>query len=181
MGNLPPKTFRDILAMPEVALKPRVFVELGTFKGDSAALATQSFEVVHTIERSAVYYQEAKHKWHHLGIRFHLGDTRIVLPLLSETIREPIFAYHDANWWTVGKDGRGAGYPYVQKDFPLWDDLQTLAKRDYRDIICVDNVHRFGDTKPMQEWADVSLDRIAALFPSHRAAKIFQDQAVVIR
>lgn len=172
MGNLPATTFLDLLAHPRLSVRPQVFVELGTFEGKTAALATKHFPVVHTVEMSEHYYTLAGTTYPHLGIHFHLGDSRAVLRVLAQQLSEPVCWYHDAHWWP---------YPEVERSFPLWDDLATLAARPYPDIVIVDEVHRFGDVKPTVHWQTVSLARIASHFPGARAAEVQGNMAVVYR
>lgn len=170
MGNLPPNAFDSWLS--DVLIWPRVFIEVGTFKGVTAALASERFALVHTIEASPAYHLEAVSRYGDREIRFHLSDSRDILPKLAAEIAEPVVFFHDGHAWN---------YPNVVESFPLWDDLATMAKRDYQDVIVVDEVHRFGDSQPRAYWKDVSLERIAACFPGHQRAFIAGNQAVVIR
>src|SRR6266705_117302 len=147
-----PTHITDILEDPAVLVQPRVFVELGTFEGRMAAMATQWFPSVYTVEMSPVYYAKARMNYPDLGIHFYHGDSRRVLPNIVAHVREPIVFYHDAHWWP---------HPNVADSFPLWDDLRTMATHKYADIVIVDEVHRFGAQKPTPHWAEVSLEKIA--------------------
>jgi hypothetical protein len=110
MGNLPgPQVFAQLLAHPRVTVRPRVFVELGTFEGRTAAMATEWFDQVHTVELSPEYSAKAAAAYPGLGIQFHQGDSRTILPRLAAEIQEPAVFYHDAHptitWAEVIRDG----------------------------------------------------------------------------
>lgn len=170
MGNLPANAFDQWLQ--HALIWPKVFVELGTFKGVTAALAAESFPVVHTVEASCVHHAEAVRRYGDLGIYFHLGDSRVILADLCASIQEPAVFYHDAHWWP---------YADVVEDFPLWDDLDQIARRPYPDVVVVDEAHRFGTGRPTHYWQEVTLESIAARFPGHQTAFLIGNQAVVVR
>jgi hypothetical protein len=153
----------------------RVFVETGTFKGATTKLAQEQFSVVHTIELDPVLHMTASTECAHPSTTFHLGDTRDLLPKLAQEITEPVLWYLDAHWF------KHPGVAGKEKGLPLWDELRVLAARSYADVIVVDDVHDFGTAKPTPEWLDVTLERIAEIFPGHQAAIITYDQAAVYR
>jgi len=161
----------------------RVFVETGTFYAKTALLARTLFPIVHTVELSEHLYNRAVQLYGgRPGLFFHLGDSRSVLPELAAALREPAWFYLDAHWFKPNPPiGPVGGAADDAAGFPLWDELRALAARPFPDIVVVDDVHDFGTPKPRPEWADVTLERIAALFPACREAVILADQAVVYR
>lgn len=184
MADMTVERLTDILSRSDVKL--RVFVESGTFKGATTRLALDHFPQVHSIELERTLYLRARRLLakYQRRCRLHHGDSAKLIPQLAESIQESAFWYLDAHWfnlsaWAKKKVKKVAGAPGDQA-FPLWKELQALAKRPYRDIVVVDDVHCFGDpqnTNPA--WRDVSLQTISALFPGHRDAVILGDQAVV--
>jgi hypothetical protein len=154
----------------------RVFVESGTFHGKTTRMAAARFAIVHTIELHEAWYQEAVRELGPLGVHCHHGDSATVVPQLAAEIQEPVVWYLDAHYFTLVPDVAGADVP-----LPLWAELAAIARRRYPDVIVVDDVRSFGTENPTPEWAEVSLDRIAAAFPGHREAVILHDQAVVYR
>jgi hypothetical protein len=82
-------------------------------------------------------YQKARMKYGSLGINFYQGDSAEVLPLVAETIQEPVFFYLDAHAW---------GRPEVaqEKPFPLWAELNYIRSRSFPDIVAIDDYHTFG-------------------------------------
>ncbi len=174
-GNFTEAGLQEILRRHPHVKYIKVFVETGTFKGETAAMAVVYFPTVHTIELSPELHAAARARYVGSRIAFHSGDTRVVLPRLAETITEPAVFYLDAHWWHA-KDVAGGEAP-----FPLWDELEILAKRHYQDVIVVDDVRTFGKTEPVEDWKDVTLERIADFFPGCIEAVILGDQAVIYR
>lgn len=116
-----------------------------------------------------------------VGINFRRGDSRDVLCELAITIQEPAVFYLDAHWWIPTNPELAALIAGVEAPFPLWLELDIIRTRAYRDVIVVDDVRSFGTENPIRDWADVSLEVIAAYFPSHVEALILGDQAIVYR
>jgi predicted O-methyltransferase YrrM len=77
---------------------PAVFVESGTFHGKTTRWAVERFREVHTIELSPELAANARRDLAALGVHCHEGDTRDVLPLLAESIAEPVCWFLDAHW-----------------------------------------------------------------------------------
>jgi hypothetical protein len=157
---------------------PQIFVETGTFHGKTTRLARELFLVVHTVELNPAWYSEAVEQLSPLGITCHLGNSGDIVPKLAKQITAPVFWYLAAHWFSRVPDVAGAD---VERGLPLWKELEAIAPRKYRDVIVVDDVKSFGTDNPTPEWLVVSLDKIKAYFPKHRAAKIMWDQAVVYR
>ena len=153
---------------------PRVCVETGTYRGEGVRRALHCFETIHTIE-IAPELHAAAHAEFNGRVHCHLGDSRVIVPQLAIVLKVPVFWYLDAHWFKVpGVGGRDDG-------LPLWDELASLATRPAGDIVAVDDVHDFGTSRPTPEWQEVTLERIAGLFPGHREAVILGDQAVIYR
>lgn len=183
----------DLRALQAIARRhpplPQTFVETGTWTGNTTRLALQHFKKVHTIELSADLFGTHSPGLLALGARCHLGDTRDVLPKLAATLVGPVFWFLDAH---ATDQCAGA----VSGPLPLFDELETLGRRKFRDIIVVDDVHCFITHREAAlkerpgravafaanpEWDRVHLAKIASYFPHHREAIILGDQAVVYR
>ena len=155
-------------------VKPRVFVESGTFKGKTTRWALERFAVVHTIELSDLLYAEAVETLVPLGAICHHGDTRDVLPMLANELDEPVCWFLDAHWLNR-EHAAGEGTP-----LPLADELATLSTRRHRDIVIVDDVASFGKDEYQPGWGRVSVEWVNKHFP--KAAHVRdRDTAVVYR
>jgi hypothetical protein len=165
----------------------RVFAETGTYLGQRASLAKGQFDRVYTVELSATLYENAKRAHAERGIVFEQGDSRNVVRRWALELLEPVVWYLDAHWFNGNKAGlvserAKAGQVAGQGEgLPLWEELDAIAARPYRDVIVVDDVRDFGTEQPTPEWKDVSLSKIASFFPGHREAVVLHDQAVVYR
>lgn len=135
-----------------LASLPRVAVESGTFRGQTAIALPKLFEVVHTIELSdklfTIHPKDDRVEWHH-------GDTRVVLPKLALEIEEPVFWLLDAHYF-AGSEAAGKG------PLPLWDELQAISPRKFADVVAVDDVHTFGKKRPREYggWESVSANSL---------------------
>ena len=168
---------------------PRIFCETGTFRGDRAALATEHFPEVHTVELSPALWTIARELHGALPITFECGDSRAWVPRWAATFAEPVCWYLDAHWFdlnrTKTRDGaaRAAANPVAGQEapFPLWDELRVLALRPYQDIIIVDDIHDFGSDRTCPEWGTATVQQVYDYFPGARHAGVIKDQAVVWR
>lgn len=70
----------------------QVFVELGTYKGDTALWASRIFQKVLTVEASDIFHKQAQSRilvTKNLQVLF--GDSRRVLPGICEQLEEPAY------------------------------------------------------------------------------------------
>lgn len=113
---------------------PRVCLETGTYRGVTTRKLATLYEVVETIEISPVLWEVASRE---PGIRYHLGDSALILPFLLGQYREPVTCYLDAHWFERPEVG-GRG------QFPLWRELAALKAFVHPNIVIVDDVRMFG-------------------------------------
>lgn len=174
MPRLSAERIAGILERVPVSLRPKVFVETGTYYAERAVLAAGLFREVHSIEISPELHARAVKEYGHLGIQFHLGDSAQVLPTLCPRWAEPVLFYLDAHWFAVPLVG---GDP---ERSPLGDELAAIAGRPYPDVVLVDDARDFGRQDPPL-WKDVTLPNISAHFPGCQAHVVYRDHAVVYR
>jgi hypothetical protein len=128
-------------------------VETGTLHAGFTLLARALFDNVYTIERSSELHRSAVEKWGHTRIRFLRGDSRQVLPKLTDLLSEPCVWYLDAH---ALPSGGGAG----ANDLPLMEELAILKPRPQPDLIVIDDVHAFGKTFDRDDWSGVTRETI---------------------
>ena len=153
---------------------PRVFVETGTLHAETARFARQLYNVVETIELSEALYTAAVARYGGDGIRFHHGDSVEFLPTILKGFAEPVCIYLDAHWFP--RDG-----VVGQGQFPLWQELATIAARPYPDIVVVDDVHSFGQAHPTTDWCDVMPERITEVLGRVLMSMTYDDHLVLYR
>ena len=119
-----------------------VFVETGTFRGETARWAASHFARVYTVERAEALYRDNTQKFSTvLNLAAHLGDSRAVLPrILSEIGAQPGLFWLDGHWSCAPTAGSG-------DECPLLDELALLADRG-DDLILIDDARFFLGAPP---------------------------------
>lgn len=116
-----------------------VAVESGTFKGAATRILSSIFRTVHTVELSEKLYKENR-SWvkDFPNVYAIWGDSAEVIPELAASINQPALWFLDAHWTPF--------YPDASREqpFPLWAELEALSKREFADLILVDDVHAMG-------------------------------------
>jgi hypothetical protein len=119
-----------------------VFVETGTFRGDTTRWASAHFKTVHTIERSEPLYRRFGEPLSNLGnIMPHFGDSRTILPRILEDIGDSRAMYWLDGHWSGGVT---AG---ETDECPLAGELACLRERS-QDIILIDDSRLFLAAPP---------------------------------
>ena len=144
-----------------------VFIETGTFKGNTTALAAERFETVYTIELSDELFHSSKAKLSSFSnvICMH-GDSKKLLGPLVQSIDADvsIIFYLDAHYFQRGLTRAEKGRTLVPKTspFPLVEELEVIANRrtSAMDVVVVDDVHRWGRKHPVPEWYTVSSNMV---------------------
>lgn len=153
-GSLTEEEIHEITARyPEYDCK--MFVETGTYKGETSRLASRFFKTVHTIEIVPKLFQEAKMASFQEGITnivHHYGDS---VKILEDIPVESTVYFLDAHQsgWDTSNNG---------KNVPLFDELAViLRKNPGKKIIIIDDVRLFSR---YQDWAGISVQSIIKFF-----------------
>lgn len=158
---------------------PCVFVETGAFFGDTIEVARQLFDISYTIELSDLYYLLCIKRFvHDPDVHILHGDSAGVLPLLCEGINVPVFFYLDAHF---------AGHETAKSNIevPLLQEVSSIAKRPFADIIVINDARLFGLKKNEGNfevnWEDVTQEKILACFPQGKIAeyKLDYDRLII--
>jgi len=154
---------------------PCVFVETGTYQAEHALMAAKLFREVHSIERNPKLWEHAMLYRFDLGVTYHLGDSRIVLPILCRKIKEPAVFFLDAHW------GPHPDMDYGDQALPLWSELDAIMARPVEgDVVIIDDVSCFGKDKPTPHWLEVTIERImAVMLHKMRIMEVMDDQLLV--
>lgn len=117
---------------------PKVFVETGTYNGGTTSRILREFKTIHTIELSEKWYQNAlKEFGKYKNVFCHHGDSAVVLETLLPTINEPILFYLDAHY-------SGGTTALGEDQNPLLRELKLIGKRQYQDVIFIDDLVQIG-------------------------------------
>ena len=78
---------------------PKVFVETGTYRGNTIMRVSHMFQSIHTIELSKKWYKYASKRLKGQShVVCHQGDSAEVLSKLLQEIKEPVLIYLDAHY-----------------------------------------------------------------------------------
>ncbi|MFP4307074.1 MAG: glycosyltransferase [Desulfococcaceae bacterium] len=155
--------FRDRLAIP-------VFVETGTYRGDSLERARPFFDRLLSVESSARFFREASARFaSDSAIKIHQGDSAEFLEDRSETLREtPALFWLDAHWCV---DEGTAG---ESSQCPLLRELAAIGRLHPQSVVMIDDF-RFFLSPPnaphdISQWPslDVVLAALESLSDVHR-------------
>ena len=75
-----------------------VFVETGTYLGDTIFAMEPYFNTLYTIELKEQFYKSVKAKYNGNKINFLLGDSAVVLTGVLPTIQTPTVFFLDGHW-----------------------------------------------------------------------------------
>jgi hypothetical protein len=141
------------LALAKIS-RSRVFIETGTYHGDTTKWASTHFDEVFTIERAINLYQQFTRELSQIpGVKPLLGDSRNVLPkVLEEVGQRKAVVWLDGHW--SGGNTAGAG-----DECPLLDELICLSECGQH-IILIDDARLFLCAPPRPhgpaQWPTIS-------------------------
>ena len=117
---------------------PEVFVETGTYLGNTTAGAAHLFREVHTVELDEKLYKRATERFHASpNVTCHHGNSPDVLRTLAATISEPALFFLDAHW-------SGGVTAHGDVEVPLLEELEIIRRRPYDDFIVIDDARLVG-------------------------------------
>ena len=116
------------------------YIETGAYLGNGIQFVLNTYPHIHSIELSEEWYHYNVHQFKdHSNVKMYLGDSKRILPELLQTINEPITLFLDAHY-SGGKTAFG------EEETPLLFELDILKKRDFDDIIIIDDCRLLGST-----------------------------------
>ena len=124
-----------------------IFIETGTYLGDTVSALRYSFQEIYSIELDEKLAQRAKNifkKYKHIHIL--QGDSAKILPKILEDIKKPILFWLDAHY-SGGITAKG------EKENPILEELQIIL--DYwvdGSIILIDDASGFSKKN---NWPDI--------------------------
>lgn len=168
----PALTDRKMLALAEILdstdVRPRIIIETGTLRGELTVRLPALFPIVHTIELSKELYDRHPDDDR---VCWHCGDSRTWLRELD--FQEPVLFYLDAHFFK--SKSNHALHVVGAHDFPLWDELDIIAPRQFADVVVVDDVHSFATVRGADygDWENVTPASLAA-----RLGRVIRQQTV---
>lgn len=118
-----------------------IFVETGTYLGDTTDSVTYYFDELHTIELSQDLYNEANEKFKHIPkIHCYQGNSNDVLNEILLEIDGKILFWLDAHY-SMGITAQG------DKDTPILEELEAIFKTHKKCVILIDDARCFTTCK----------------------------------
>lgn len=129
----------ELVAVLKVHLPLRVFVETGTFEGESIRRVRAQFEEIHSVESSAEYYTQGVSRFRDdAKVFLHFGHSPEVLRQLAPSLLgRSILYWLDAHWCE-------ADYAAGNKSpCPLLDELDAISGLNEQSVILIDDARLF--------------------------------------
>ncbi|MEM1102729.1 MAG: hypothetical protein AAGH48_01330 [Pseudomonadota bacterium] len=157
------------------ALGCDVFIESGTFKGDTARRMASLFKTVVTIERDAQLHSEARERHPISNITFISGDSRDELArVLPKDVN--CLVWLDAHWSGHGTYGEG-------DECPLLAELQVIFDSTKTATVLIDDARLFLAPPPPPHHAAAwpSIDQVVRAIPDDYRIIVRDDVIYVLK
>jgi hypothetical protein len=145
-----------------------IFVETGTYLGETTSLAKDNFEKVYTIEVTEYYYNLAKQLFNGTNVTCYLGDSSIVLKEICPMLDKPTCFWLDGHY-SAGNTGKGL------KNVPLYEELQLIMTHCCKDcVILIDDCRLFGKSGVnLDGWEVINTETILEIVKSRMVSYSF--------
>ncbi|KKS06667.1 MAG: hypothetical protein A2418_00605 [Candidatus Brennerbacteria bacterium RIFOXYC1_FULL_41_11] len=143
-GVSPPALFkRAVIKQYAKKFSPSIFIETGTYLGDTVAAVKNLFSEIHSIELGENLAKEARKRFaKYSHIKIHQGDSAIVLPeIFKNASKKPTLFWLDAHYSegiTVGSDD----------NLPLVKEIKTILEHwQSGSVVLIDDARLMGRQK----------------------------------
>lgn len=178
MGSVRFGVSRELVAWMRDAYGVSTFIETGTNRAETAAWAADNFASVVSVEGSEALYgaAQAAHG-HRTNLRFVLGDSRVCLPEIVRTLREPAIFWLDAHWCGETTFGESA-------ECPVLEELAAINESSLGHLVLVDDARLFLAPPPRfhnaAHWPDLGAISHALAGPSPQGRYLAVHEDVLI-
>jgi hypothetical protein len=162
--NIPVPILTQHLYDRILTLPTRQYIETGTYHGDGIQRVIDLYDRIHSIELSEKYALETAKKFlQDSKVTIYHGNSKEVLPLLLETIPEPVTIFLDGHY-SGGDTAIGDEIVDGFSSAPLLQELEIIMNRPYDDIVIIDDVRMFGFRGRLnygtasEKWPDYDFD-----------------------
>ena len=160
--------------------KYNVFIETGTYNGETIFSMVPLFNKLYTIEISEKYYTNTKNYYfsnnllennssYDKKINFLLGDSSIVLQYILPIITDKCIFFLDGHW---SSDDTGRG----EKDCPLIEEITHINNLCKTDAIIIIDDFRLFEKGPIngfnEDWVDINKQKIVDIL-QQRISKVY--------
>ena len=171
MPSLTKDFIKTLLNLDPNNITYNIFVETGTFMGQTIFELESVFSKLYTIELDLILYEQAVKTYMYISlerkIRFIHGDSSIRLEeLIMEELNDNSIFFLDGHW-SCGNTSRG------NKDCPLIEECEIIAENfKYNAIIVIDDYRLFG-TNNICDWSAITKNKIDEIFQKRIVKQTF--------
>lgn len=140
MGDITHGIIKEVALLLKKSYGLSVFVETGTFLGETTAWASKNFSKVYTVEILERYIKGAKSSnCFGLGnIEFFHGESSKLIPEILSKITEPALFWLDAHW------GGDLHYKKPEEECPLMGELEAIRNHSItHSVLMIDDARLF--------------------------------------
>lgn len=159
-----------LAAMIGIKSKKKIFIETGTYIGQSTYSIQNLFSRLYTCEASKDLYRAAKNLFlltKSNNIKIYLNDSRNFLKSLNKTIAKNSVFFLDAHYST-GITSKEYG------KCPLIDELQIIIRKTSNAVVVVDDIRTMNGKNGYP-----NLNEILNVLPNNAKIKITYDQMII--
>lgn len=141
------KAIRSVLSL-------NVFVETGTFKGDTIENVKEYFTEIHSVELSEEYYNFCKERFKNNSVvKLYLDNSADFLSKIQTSLsKKSVLYWLDAHWCVADK---AAG---EKSQCPLLDEIKAIKSLNKKSVILIDDARLFLSPPPapheISQWPD---------------------------
>ena len=130
---------RSLVNFIKKAIPLDVFVETGTFLGDTIEVVQDCFSEIHTVELSLEYFEKAQARFiERAHINLIHGESVAMMTELAPMLRERSVLYFLDAHWCVAADTAGA-----LSQCPLLAELQAIGNLNNDSVVLIDDARLF--------------------------------------
>jgi len=137
-----------------------IFIETGTYHGETIFAMESLFDELHTIELGPDLWRDVTKSYSGTKIQFWLGESSAVLPKLLPQIRRSTIFFLDGHWSCCGT-ARGS------VDVPLLEELSIICETFYPPaVVIIDDLRLFEQGPHSGEpvdWKQISREAVEAI------------------
>lgn len=144
----------ELVKMLKKHLPLNIFVETGTFKGDTLDKVKNIFKEIYSVELSKEYYEESLSRFDkNKNIHLYLNSSEKFLKELRPNLKnQSVLYWLDAHWCVADKT---AG---EKSQCPLLEELKSIHTLNQKSVIIIDDARLFISTPPkpheISQWPD---------------------------
>lgn len=169
MGLIYPGPPKELVQRIARAENISMFIETGTYYGETTSWAASIFKKVITIEASEIIYNQAKEKLsQYKNIQHFFGDSAEILK--NEIITESTLFWLDAHY--------SAGDTY-EKNNPLLTEIETINQSSHDTYILVDDARLISSKWRNEHYCELK-DIIKLLEVRDRYIVLFEDVLIAV-